>query len=400
MLKRTPFAPIARSASWTEKAQRTYLCLDDFEKAARRRLPYMLEAFIAEGSETNAALRGNREAFASYDLVPRVLRDVSRRQQNVTLFGERYAHPFGIAPMGMAGACAYRADLVLAQAAEHMEIPMILSAASIIALEDIKAAAPSVWFQPYLPGEAERIEPMVERVAAAGFQTLVLTVDVPVLSNREHYTRSGFSLPLRPSMKLFWQGVSHPRWLIGTALGTVVNYGMPDFENMDAMRGPPFLSHVAVREFGQRDALDWKSVALMRRRWKGKLVLKGILSPADAEMAKANGIDGIIVSNHGGRQLDCAAAPIRVLPKIRERSGNMTVILDSGIRRGTEVLKALALGAQFVFLGRPLLYAAVVGGEPAVRHAATLLAEEIDRDMALLGVTTISEIGAEHIMQA
>jgi L-lactate dehydrogenase (cytochrome) len=240
---------------------------------------------------------------------------------------------------------------------------------------------------------------MLDRVAAAGFQTLVLTVDVPVLSNREHFIRSGFSIPLRPSMTLFWQGATHPRWLFGTALRTVVNHGMPHFENMDAMRGPPFLSREAISKFGRRDSLDWRSVALMRRSWRGKLVLKGILSPADASTARESGADGIIVSNHGGRQLDCAVSPIRVLPEIRERSGDMAVMLDSGIRRGTDVLKALALGAQFVFLGRPFLYAAVVGGKPAVRYAAALLGEEIDLDMALLGVSDISEITSEHVIE-
>jgi L-lactate dehydrogenase (cytochrome) len=360
----------------------------------------MLDAFIAEGSETNASLRGNRESFEHYALLPRVLRDVTGRRQDVTLFGVQYSHPFGIAPMGLSGACAYCADLTLAQAADGAGIPMIVSASSLIPLEEIKKAAPSVWFQAYLPAEPERIEPMLERVAAAGFQTLVLTVDVPVLSNREHFIRSGFGIPLRPSLKLFWQGVTHPRWLFGTALRTAVNRGIPHFENMEAMRGPPFLSREAIRNFGRRDSLDWRSVALIRRGWRGKLILKGILSPADATMARENGADGIIVSNHGGRQLDCAVSPIRVLPEIRERSGDMAVMLDSGIRRGTDVLKALALGAQFVFLGRPFLYAAVVGGKPAVRYTATLLAEEIDLDMALLGVSDISEITSEHVIEA
>jgi L-lactate dehydrogenase (cytochrome) len=389
----------AQPAFWTANARRTYLCLDDFERAARRRLPLMLEAFIAEGSETNASLRGNRAAFEHYALLPRVLRDVTGRRQHVTLFGKRYHHPFGIAPMGLCGACAYRADLVLAQAAEAAGIPMIISASSVIPLEKLKTAAPSAWFQAYLPGEPEHIEPMLDRVAAAGFDTLVLTVDVPVLSNREHFTRSGFGIPLRPSMKLFWQGATHPRWLFGTALRTVINHGMPHFENMGAMRGPPFLSREAIRNFGRRDSLDWRSVALMRRSWKGKLVLKGILSPADASMARDSGADGIIVSNHGGRQLDCAVSPLLVLPGIRERSGDMAVMLDSGIRRGTDILKALALGAQFVFLGRPFLYAAVVGGEQAVRYAAALLGDEIGIDMALLGVSEISGIAPEHVIE-
>jgi L-lactate dehydrogenase (cytochrome) len=271
--------------------------------------------------------------------------------------------------------------------------------ASVVPLEETKKAAPGAWFQAYLPAEPRRIESMADRVAAAGYRTLVLTVDVPVASNREHYMRSGFSVPLRPSARLFWQGASHPRWLFGTAFRTLLLHGVPHFENMDATRGPPFLSRAATRLIGQRDALSWESVALVRKLWKGNLVLKGILSPEDAMLARESGVDGIIVSNHGGRQLDSAAAPLRVLPAICERSNGMAVMLDGGIRRGTDVLKALGLGASFVFLGRPFLYAAVAGGEEGICHAIALLANEIDRDMALAGVRSIPEFSAKHIIE-
>ncbi len=386
--------------SRTAKVRSSYLCLDDFEKAAHRRLPPMLYTFIAEGAETNASLRGNRASFTHYALLPRVLRDVSSRSQEVTLFGQQYAHPFGIAPMGVMAVSAYRADLALGRAATDAGIPMIVSASSVVALEEIKRAAPRAWFQAYLPADPKRIEALVDRVAAAGYQTLVLTVDVPVPSNREHYVRSGFSVPLRPSGKLFWQVMNHPRWLFGTALRTLVHHGVPHFENLDATRGAPFLSQTAQRQLGQRDAFSWQDVALIRKRWKHNLVLKGILSPEDAALAHENGVDGIIVSNHGGRQLDCAVAPIHMLPKIREQSKDMVVMLDSGIRRGTDVLKALGLGADFVFLGRPFLYAAVAEGEAGARHAIALLAEEIDRDMALVGIRTISEMSPHQIVKA
>jgi L-lactate dehydrogenase (cytochrome) len=383
----------------TAAERRRYLSLNDFEEAARRRLPPMLYNYICEGVETNAALRHNRSVFSDYALVPRVLMDVSARSQAVTLFEHRYAAPFGIAPMGGTGVCAYRGDLALGCAATAANIPMVVSAASVIPLEEIQRACPHAWFQAYLPADHDRIEPMVDRVAAANFRTLVLTADVPVGSNREHYVRSGFSIPLRPSARLIWQGATHPAWLFGTALKTIANHGMPLFENMDATPGPPFLSRLSTRVLGRRDALSWKSVELIRRRWQGNFVLKGILSSEDARIARESGVDGIIVSNHGGRQLDTATAALRVLPQIVEQAKGMKVILDGGIRRGTDVLKALALGADFVLVGRPFLYAAVAGGDPFVRHAIGLLKEEVDRDMALLGVRDIDSVSPEALVR-
>jgi L-lactate dehydrogenase (cytochrome) len=172
---------------------------------------------------------------------------------------------------------------------------------------------------------------------------------------------------------------------------------MPHFENTDATRGPPILSRDLTRASGLRDQLAWRHLELIRRRWQGKLIIKGVLASQDAHIANNSGADGVIVSNHGGRQLDGTIAPLRVLPEVAAASGDMAVMFDSGIRRGGDVLKALALGASFVFLGRPFLFAAVVGGEPAVRHAASLLTREIDRNMALLGIKDLSELRPDHI---
>jgi L-lactate dehydrogenase (cytochrome) len=178
---------------------------------------------------------------------------------------------------------------------------------------------------------------------------------------------------------------------------TLLNHGMPHFENMDATQGPPVLSQNLMRNIGRRDQLAWKHVELIRHRWKGKLVVKGILAPQDAHIARECGVDGVMVSNHGGRQLDYAVSALRTLPEIAAQANGMTVILDGGVRRGTDVLKALALGAQFVFVGRPFLFAAVAAGEPGVRRALSLLHEEVDRDMALLGVRTIAEVTPELV---
>lgn len=249
-----------------------------------------------------------------------------------------------------------------------------------------------------MPGDDGEISRMVERVARAGYDTLVITVDVQVLANRENNVRNGFSTPLRPTPRLAWDCIVRPRWLIGMLLRTLATNGMPYFENM----GPrvPMISSLGARDHGGRDRLAWRHLEMVRRIWPGRLVVKGILRAEDARRARETGAEGIIVSNHGGRQLDGAVAPLRVLPEIVSAAGDMTVMMDSGVRRGTEVLKALALGARFVFVGRPFLFAAAVAGEAGVRHAIGLLREEIDRDMALLGVGRLSEMTPELLAGA
>ena len=377
---------------------RRILALDDFEAAARRHLPSPVFGFVAGGVETDASLRANRAIWDELALVPRTLVDVSGRTHKTTLFGRAYDAPFGIAPMGLVAVAAYAGDLVLARAAAAANVPMMLSEASLTALERVRAAGSTAWFQAYLPGETEPIEWLLDRAARAGYDTLCVTVDVPVMANRENNVRSRFQLPLRPTPRLAWDGISRPRWLFGTFLRTLAGQGMPRFEN----RRPqvPLLSATAQIDRGPRERLGWKHVELMRRLWTGRLVLKGILDPADARIARESGVDGVIVSNHGGRQLDGAVAPLRALPAIAAVAGGMTVMMDGGIRRGTDVLKALALGAQFVFVGRPFLYAAAVAGEAGVRHAIALLGEEIRRDMALLGINTLAEMKREMLAPA
>jgi L-lactate dehydrogenase (cytochrome) len=392
-----PPAVVTRTPRAVPRSLRGYLALDDFEPIARRRLPKMLYGYIAGATETDAALRDNRRAFEEYGFVPRVLNDVSGREQTTQLFGKTYASPFGIPPMGSAALCAYRGDVVLARAAATANVPMILSASSLITLEDVRRENPDAWYQAYLAGEPSRIEPLVDRVAAAGYDTFVVTADVPVPSNREKNIRNGFQVPLAITPRVAWDTVTHPDWLLGTWARTLANYGMPHFENMDALRGPPVLSKNLMRNIGHRDQLAWKHVELIRRRWKGKLVVKGLIAPADARIARESGVDGVIVSNHGGRQLDGTVSGLRTLPEIAAEAGPMTVMVDGGIRRGTDVIKALALGAHFVFVGRPFLYAAVAAGEPGVQRAITLLRDEIDRDMALLGIRSISEIAADLV---
>jgi len=375
------------------------LCLDDFEPMARAHLPRPIFGYVAGAAERNASLEDNHRAFCEWGFVPRILRDVSRRDPAATLFGRRWSAPFGIAPMGLAALVAYRGDIALAEAAKAANIPFVLSGSSLIRLEEVIAANPEAWFQAYLPGAAERIEKLIDRVAAAGFGTLLVTVDTAVLPSRENNVRNGFSTPLRPSLRLAWDGLIKPRWLIGTWFRTLARHGMPHFENSFAERGVPILARNVLRDFTARDHLNWEHLALIRRRWKGRLLVKGILHPEDARLAREHGADAVIVSNHGGRQLDGSVSPLRVLPAVVAASGDMPVLFDGGVRRGTDVLKAMALGARFVFVGRPMLYAAAVGGAEGVGHAIALLRGELDRDLALLGIDTPASLGRDSVFR-
>ena len=375
------------------------LSLADFEGLARKRLPRPLFGYVAGACEDNQALVANRAVFAEFELSTRVLVDVSSRSQEVELFGRRYASPFGIAPMGIAALTAYRGDVVLAQSARHAGIPAIMSGWSLIRMEEVAQAAPDTWFQAYLSRRQDQADALIDRVRAAGFSTLVVTVDTPSPANRENNLRTGFSSPLRPSLRLAWDGIARPRWLAGVFGRTLLRHGMPHFENWHGGRGVPMFSQSLDVDIAQRGHLTWTHIAGIRKRWQGRLVLKGILSPHDAATARQHGVDGIIVSNHGGRQLDGAVAPLRVLPAIREKFPDGPVMLDSGVRRGTDVLKALARGASCVFLGRPFNYAAAVGGAAGVQHAIFLLQQEISRDMAMMGMTSVSMLDSACLVQ-
>lgn len=376
------------------------LCLNDFESLARKKLPRPLFGFIAGAAEDNRSLNANFSACGDFHFVPRVLVNVSARSQQITLFGKTYASPFGLSPVGISAFLAYEGDLVLARAAQQANIPAIMSGTSLIKMEEVAAQAPQTWFQAYLPGDTARINPLIDRIGGAGFETLVVTVDIPVWANRENNIRAGFSTPLRPSLRLAWDGITRPQWLVGTMLRTLAKRGMPHFENSFATRGAPILSRNAIRDTTGRDHLNWNDIVDIRRKWKGPMVIKGILSPSDAAMARKIGADGIIVSNHGGRQLDGSAPALRMLPQILDSVSELPVMVDGGFRRGSDVLKALALGASCVFAGRPFIYAAVVGGEPGVKRAIQLLGEEVDRNMAMLGANSVEELDRTYLVPA
>jgi L-lactate dehydrogenase (cytochrome) len=376
---------------------RNILSLNDFEGAARRYLPHSVFTFVQSGVEAQVTLRDNREAFNDWHLVPRALVGVDKRSQKTTLFGETYDSPFGVAPMGMESLVGYRGDLMIAKACAANNIPFIQSGASLIRLEDIRAACDTAWFQAYLPVEYSDLKDLIARVRNAGFGTLVITVDLSAGSNRENTARAGFTAPFRPTLRMFWDGATHPRWSLGNFLRTIAQHGMPHFENLDGGRGAAILSRTGTRNTN-RSAHSWETLRRIRDDWKGKLVVKGLLDPRDVKIAIANGADGIIVSTHGGRQIDSVIPAIHALPGCVAAAGDIPVMIDSGIRRGTDILKSFALGAKFVFVGRPFNFAAI-HGEAGVNHAIGLLRAEVSRDTGNMGINSIAEITRDRIVE-
>lgn len=379
------------------RRMRQVYALEDLTPLAQRLLPRPIFGYVSGASETLQSYRENRSVFDEIGFMPTVLTDVSQRSLERVVMDTRYAMPFGIAPMGISALTAFEGDLVQARAARAAGIPMIQSGSSLIALEEVAQAAPGTWFQAYLPGSSEEIDALVRRVALAGICHLVITVDSSVTPSSENNMRNRFKTPLRPSFRLLMDGLTHPRWSVGTFLRTFAHRGMPHFENSYAHRGAPLLSQQAARDHSGRELLDWSTVHRIRQRWDGKLVLKGILHPQDVKRARAEGIDGIILSNHGGRQLDGAISPMRALPRAVDLADGMSVMIDSGFRRGTDIMKAIGLGADLCFVGRPFNYAAALAGEAGVAHAISILRTQLKANMGMLGLKDLDEMSRERL---
>jgi L-lactate dehydrogenase (cytochrome) len=276
-------------------------------------------------------------------------------------------------------------------------VPSVLSAASTVPLERVMQEAPGTWYQAYLPARPGIIAPLLDRLKAADVTVLVMTVDVQVASARENELRNGFSIPLRLTPHLVAGGLSRPRWMVETFARTLLRQGIPHFENFTAARGGPIISAAKDDHRAGRAAMTWEEIRWIRDHWTGRLVVKGLLRPEDAARARAVGADGIVVSNHGGRQLDGAVAPLDALPGVVAAAPGLIVMMDGGVRRGTDVLKALALGARLVFVGRPAMYGLAVGGEAGAAHTLALLRREIDVDLALLGCPDVRGLGPDYL---
>ena len=369
-------------------------CLEDFDAYAKDILPRALWEFASVGVENNLSRDNNRKAFDNIWLSPRILENVSNRSIKKKIFDKVYSAPFGISPMGACAMCGYEADLQFAKVSKAKNIPYIISGSALVPMEKIVNINSDVWFQAYVDANRSSISALSDRVFSSGIHTLVITVDVPVPGNRRATLRNGFEYPMRPNGRLIFDAITHPKWFFKTFLRTILSSGMPHIENYGPNRGIPIVSLSAPERQHIRDSLDWDDLKWLRDRWSGRLIIKGVLSAKDVKLANKVGLDGVILSNHGGRQLDTAISPLGVIEASARDKGKMSILFDSGIRRGTDVVKALALGADFVFAGRPFLFSVATAGYSGVSHAVDLLASEIDRTIALLGCNDLYNLGS------
>ena len=371
----------------------------DLRLAARRRIPRGLFDYVDRGTEEEVSLRGNREAFDRIRLMTRPLVDVANRSTKTSVLGEEWAVPFAIAPTGLAGMLWHEGEVALARAAAAAGVPFTLSTASITSIEDVAAKAGGrLWFQLYMWADMDMSFELVNRAKAAGYRTLVVTVDSVVNGNREHNRRNGFTIPMRLTPRNVLDGALHPAWTLGVMARYLLTTGMPEFANFPEkvrhnLRGQGKRGGVVVPK---NESQSWDHIRQLRAMWNGPLVVKGLLDPRDALRAVDCGADGIVVSNHGGRTLDGAVAPMEVLPDVvRAVGGRTTILVDSCITRGSDIVKALALGAQGAMVGRATLWGVAAAGQEGAALALEILRSEIDRVMAYVGCRSIAEIGPE-----
>lgn len=383
-----------RSSNMTYTTQKTHLAnryptVEDLAEKARRRLPPVAWAYLQSGTGRERLLDSNRAAFDSITLTPRFCKGPLRPDLSTTLLGNRYAAPFGIAPIGLTGLMWPRIECFLANTAREYQLPYTLST---VATETPETIGPVVgnmgWFQLYPPKDKEVRQSLLHRAREAGFHTLLVTADVPMASRRERTRRAGLKMPPRIGPRLIWQGLTHPAWSFATLrrglprLRTIEAY--TDYKNMQFVSG-----YVGNRLGG---TLDWDYCQTLKAEWDGPVVLKGILHPADAEKAVSIGLDGVLVSNHGGRQFDGAPAALEALPDIVRAVGNRTTILfDSGVRSGLDILRALSLGADFVLLGRAFVYGVAALGRYGGHYVTELLLDDLKNNMVQLGIEDFSE---------
>lgn len=365
----------------------------DFQRRARRYLPKMIFDFIEGGAEDERGLRANTAAFADWTFLPRRLRDVSRRDLTARLWDRNYRMPLYISPTGFNGALRHGADAMLARAAARAGIPFALSTASSQSIEEIaRAGEGDKWFQLYVL-HREISAAMCRRALDAGYTTLILTVDVPMNGYRERDMRNGFGLPPRYRPRTVWDGVTHPRWSLD-----FLRHGVPGLRNFETSESQSPEVQAALMKRQMDASFDWDALAALRDAWPKKLVVKGILRGDDARRCADLGADAVILSNHGGRQLDDAVPPVAVLPEIAADLP-VPVLIDSGIRRGSDVIKSLCLGASMAGIGRPALYAVAALGEDGVTRLLDVLRDEMDRVLAMLGAPELAELNADMLLR-
>ena len=371
----------------------------DLREAARRRLPKGLFEFMDRGNDDEIAMRDNRVALERIRFRPRVLVDVSRRSQDIMLFGKKQSMPIIVAPTGSTGLAWYEGEIALARAAAANGVPYTLAAGSMTALERVAEAGGTLWMQFYMWPDRSLSHQLIARARNAGFEALVFTVDTPVAPGREYNLRNGFTIPFRFTRRNVTDVLMHPRWLFGVLGRYLVTTGMPRYENFPPQTQTRITALPMGRSTALNDTIDWNDVRELRKIWPGKLILKGIQHPRDAVLAADCGADAVVLSNHGGRVLDMALPPILTLPQVVDAVGKrITVIVDSGYRRGSDVVKALALGADAVMVGRAPLHGTATAGEAGALRALAIYREEIDRVLALLGCRSIADLTPDHLV--
>ncbi|MDR7094609.1 alpha-hydroxy acid oxidase [Hydrogenophaga laconesensis] len=376
----------------------SWLNSDDIRAAAQRRLPKGLFEFIDRGAEDELALRLNRAAIQRVKLRSSVLRDVSQRSTASTLLGNSLSMPVVIAPTGPAGQVWYRGEIAMARAAAEAGIPFTVSTASTTRLETIREVGGGrQWFQLYIWPDRAMSDEVVSRARESGYDALVVTADSVVATNRPFNVRNGFTLPLRLNLRNCLDVIGHPRWLLEVIGRYIATTGMPRYENYPGHVKARMTAQPIADAMAKNDSITWEDLRRLRNDWPGQLIVKGILNPEDAVQAMHCGADGIVVSNHGGIVFDSSVAPIDALPAIANAiDGRIAVLVDSGFRRGSEVVKAIALGADAVMLGRVPLYALAAAGQAGAARALTIIQAEILHTLALLGCKSIDEVGPQH----
>ena len=370
--------------------------IEDLRLMAKRRLPRAIFDFFDGGAEDEVTLRDNCSAFQRVRLLPRVLVDVASVDMKIEIFGRKANLPLAIAPTGGISAGRWGAELILARAAKAVGVPFTMATPSAFSIERVaEEVGGRLWYQLYCVRNIEFRNKLVARAKAAGYEAILVTVDLPVSGKRERDPRNGFHTPYSPNWKNSRDVIFKPAWALD-----MLRNGLPGMANLE---GYPFSTpsgtDIVTAVGREMDAgLDWEYIKRLRELWPGKLLLKGVERADDAERAVTVGCDGLVVSNHGGRQLDGASATLDALPAISRAVGSkLTVLLDGGVRRGVDILKARALGAQAVLTGRATLFGAMAGAEPGARRALEILSTELTRAMQLSGVPSVAQIGPHLI---
>ncbi len=366
----------------------------DYRTAAGRFLPKFAFAYLEGGAENEITLRRNRAAFDALAFKPRVLRDVSVIDTRTTLAGCPVAWPAVVGPTGLNGVFRRHADEKLAFAAQKAGLPFVLSTASTSLLESVRDRTNGdLWLQLYVQRDRRVAENLMARARAAKFSTLLLTVDTPVLGQRDDYVRTGFTMPLRWTPRLVWDIVTHPRWL--AAVGV---YGQPRLVNLSrsARLGAAIDDPMGTTTHRMDPSLNWRDIAWLRSHWDGKIFIKGIQTAEDARMAFAHDVDGVVLSNHGGRQLDGVRSPLDILAQtVSAMPRSAEVLVDGGILRGSDIVKAIALGARGVLLGRAPLYGLAAAGLDGTCDVLAMLHKEMQTCLTLLGCTALASLTAD-----